>query len=65
MSPTAVDRLTPESEDAQVKSAVSDCIAYHIRTEGLTQEQAAGKCFGMAREKTKKELAPAGGRGEA
>ena len=54
--PTAVDRLSKESSDSQIKAAISDCISYHIKTEGLTQEQAAGKCYGMARERTGKEL---------
>ncbi len=56
--PTAVDRLTSDSKPAQIQSAVSDCIAYHVRTEGLTPEQASGKCFGMAKEKTGKGLKP-------
>ena len=34
-----------ESEQAYV----SRCIAYCIKNEGLTQEQAAGKCYGMYR----------------
>lgn len=59
--PTQVDRLTKESGSAQTSAAISDCIAYHMQTEGLTQEQAAGKCYGMAREKTGKELEPKGG----
>lgn len=57
-----IDRLSRESSEAQAKAAVSSCIAYHMKREGLTQEQAAGKCFGMAREKTGKELAPKGGK---
>lgn len=57
MSPTAVDKLTKQSSKGQTSAAISDCIAYHM-DKGLTQEQAAGKCFGMAREKTGKELAP-------
>ena len=56
--PTAVDKLTKDSSAPQTKAAVSDCIAYHVKTEGITPEQAAVKCFGMAREKTGKELAP-------
>ena len=59
--PTAVDRLTKGSDEAQTKAALSDCIAYHVK-KGLTQEQATGKCFGMAREKTGRELAPKGGK---
>lgn len=60
MSPTEVDKLTGNSSDAQARAAVSDCIAYHIRTEGLSQEEAAGKCYGMANEKLGREL-PQGG----
>ncbi len=59
--PTEVDKLLPTSSDAQARAAVSDCIAFHMQAEGLTQEQAAGKCFGMAKEKTGKELSPRGG----
>lgn len=60
--PTAVDKLTPESSAAQTSAAISDCIAYHIRTQGLTQEQASGKCYGMARDKTGgRPPAPEGG----
>ena len=59
--PTAVDRLDKNSSDAQVKAAISDCIAYHIKTGGLTQEQASGKCYGMARNKTGKDLGKKGG----
>lgn len=53
--PTAVDKLGKGSSSAQTKAAISDCIAYHV-DKGLTQEQAAGKCYGMARDKTGKEL---------
>lgn len=59
--PTAVDKLTKGSSDAQTKAAISDCISYHMTTEGLTQEQASGKCYGMAKDKTGKELALKGG----
>ena len=58
--PTAVDRLTKDSKQAQIQAAVSDCIGFHIRTEGLTQDQANGKCWGMARQKTGKGLKPKG-----
>jgi hypothetical protein len=36
-----------ESQDAYV----SRCIAYCIKNEGLTKEKAAGKCYGMYRNK--------------
>ena len=54
--PTAVDRLTKQSEMSQVRAAISACIAYCVKNEGLDQSQAAGKCYGMARQKTGKSL---------
>jgi len=36
---------------------VSRCIAYCIKEEGLTQEQASGKCYGMWKEKQEANLA--------
>jgi len=53
--PTAVDKLTPKSDNSQISAAISDCIAYHMKHEGLTQEQASGKCYGMVKQKTGKE----------
>ncbi len=59
--PTAVDRLTKDSEDAQIKAAVSDCIASEVNT-GTPQDQAVAICMGMAREKTGgRPAAPEGG----
>jgi hypothetical protein len=58
--PRSIERLAPTSEDAQITAAISECIAYCIKNEGLTQQQAAGKCYGMAREKTKKQLGQGG-----
>mgnify|MGYP001597488200 CR=1 FL=1 len=54
--PEAIKKLTNQSSDAQVKAAISSCMAYTMKEEGMTQEQAAGKCYGMAREKTGKAL---------
>lgn len=54
--PTEVDKLGKDSGDAQIRAAITDCIAYHVKNEGLTQEQAAGKCYGMARQNTGKEI---------
>lgn len=34
-------------EGESEESYVSRCIAYCIKNEGLTKEQAAGKCYGM------------------
>ncbi len=60
MSPTAVDKLTKDSPDAQVKAAISDCIATEVHS-GREQEQAIAMCHEMARKQTGKELAPKGG----
>lgn len=38
------------------KDYVSRCIPYLIKKEGLTQEQAAGKCYGIYRNKAKKSI---------
>lgn len=55
--PTAVDRLSKDSGDAQVKAAISDCIATEVNS-GRPQDQAVAMCHEMARKKTGKELAP-------
>jgi len=49
--PTAVDRLSKDSSDSQVKAAISDCIATEVRG-GRDQQQAIAMCHSMAREKT-------------
>jgi len=58
MSPIPeVDRLSKEAGDAQVKAALSSCIATEIRA-GRDPDQARATCYSMIREKTGKELAP-------
>lgn len=49
--PTAVDKLSKDSSDAQLKAAVSDCIASEVN-RGTDQQQAIAMCSEMAREKT-------------
>jgi len=49
--PTAIDKLQPNSEDAQKKAALSDCIAQEIRN-GYPQEQAVAMCNQMLKERT-------------
>ena len=56
-----IAKLSKDSSDAQVKAAVSSCIATEVRG-GRDQKQAAAMCYSMAREKTGKELAPKGGK---
>ena len=51
--PTAVDRLTPESSDAQTKAATSDCIATEVKA-GHPRDQAVAMCMEMMRKKTGK-----------
>ena len=53
--PTAVDKLSKESKDAQVKAAISSCIATEIKS-GREQDQAVRMCHEMARKKTGKSL---------
>ena len=53
--PTAVDRLTKQSEAAQIKAAISACIATEVRA-GREQDQAVAMCHEMARKKTGKSL---------
>lgn len=55
----AIDKLSKDSSDAQVKAAISDCIATEIRG-GRERDQAVAMCYSMAREKTGKELKPKG-----
>jgi len=54
--PLAVDNLNEKSTTEQIREAISATIKYLMENEGKTQEQAAGQAFGMAREKTGKEL---------
>ena len=49
--PTAVDRLTPDSKEPQIKAAISDCIATEVNS-GRDQDQAIAMCHEMARKKT-------------
>jgi hypothetical protein len=37
------------------KSYVSRCIAYVMKNENATREQAAGKCYGLYRHKKKRK----------
>lgn len=43
--------LTKESSDKAIQAWISRCIRT-VRREGKTGEQAAGQCYGMAREAT-------------
>ena len=55
-----IQRLDRASSDEQVKAAISSCIAAEVNA-GRPQDQAIAMCNSMARDKTGKELAPAGG----
>ncbi len=57
--PTAVDKLSKQSGDAQTKAAISDCIATEVH-KGTPQDQAVAMCHEMARGKTGKELGKGG-----
>ena len=52
-----MEMLNPNSTDVQVQQAVSAEIEYCMSNEpGADQKACAGKAYGMAREKTGKEL---------
>lgn len=53
--PLAVDTLNKESNNDQIMSAISETIQ-KLMHEGKTQKEAAGQAYGMARDKTGKEL---------
>ena len=49
-----VDRLNKNSSDAQIKAAISSCIATEIRN-GKERDQAIAMCHSMVKDKTGKE----------
>jgi len=59
--PVATDKLSEQSSDAAIKAAISDCIQYEIN-HGKKPDEAKGMCYGMARDKTGKELGKVGGK---
>ncbi len=59
--PLPVDSLTPDSGAVTIRKAISDSIAACMKEpapEGAENQQkyCAGKCYGIARSKTGKEL---------
>lgn len=50
-----IDRLEPSSDEAQIKAAISACIAAEVH-RGHDQNQAIAMCHSMAGKKTGKEL---------
>lgn len=52
-----IEGLQHNSEEAQVKAAISACIAEEMR-RGRSRAQAVAMCYAMAKEKTGEELAP-------
>lgn len=55
-----VERLTKDSDEAQVKAAISACIQTEMNS-GREQDQAVAMCYAQVRDKTGKELARKGG----
>ncbi len=53
--PLAVDNLNENSTMEQIREAISKTIE-ELMNEGKTQKDAAGQAYGMARDKTGKEL---------
>jgi hypothetical protein len=54
--PLPVSNLTPESSDKDTTDAVNASFAVCMKEPGKTQEQCAGMIYGIAREKTGKDL---------
>ena len=48
--PTAVDKLSKDSDESQIKAAISDCIATEVN-RGTPQQQATAMCMQMAKTK--------------
>ena len=55
--PLPVDSLTPESPLTAVREAISQSIAACMKEGGKTQKECAGMAYGIARDKTGKDLA--------
>jgi len=51
-----MDALNENSPDSQIREAISAEIELCMKEPGADQKACAGKAFGMAREKTGKEL---------
>ena len=56
-----IQRLSADSDDAQIKAAVSSCIATEVN-RGTPQDQAIAMCHEMARNKTGGRPAAPGGK---
>jgi len=54
--PLPVEGLTPESGEGTIREAISQSIAQCMREGGRDQKECAGMAYGIAREKTGKEL---------
>ena len=52
----AMEALTSDSTDAQVQDAISAEIELCMKEPGADQKACAGRAYGMARDKTGKEL---------
>ena len=51
-----VDRLSPQSEEAQVRAAISACIAQEVAA-GRDRDQAIAMCHQMVSAQTQRDLA--------
>jgi hypothetical protein len=56
MPNSAMDNLTSASTDQQVQEAISAEIELCMKEPGAEQKACAGRAYGMARDKTGKEL---------
>jgi hypothetical protein len=54
--PLSVESLTADSNDTAVQDAISQSIEQCMKEGGKTQKECAGMAYGIAREKTGKDL---------
>lgn len=54
--PLPVDKLTAKSNPAEIQEAISASIKQCMDEGGKSQKECAGMCYGIAREKSGKEL---------
>jgi len=54
--PLPAERLTPDSPIGTIRESISQSIAKCMKEGGRTQKECAGMVYGIARDKTGKEL---------
>jgi len=58
--PLSVEKITPDTSLANVRSMINDTIQYLIDREGKTPKEAAGQAYGMAEQQWGKPIPKTG-----